>query len=517
MINVNHYLRGKLEGDLKIWWLTLIIVTLSIFIIVIDKTFMNVAISTLIKDLNTNIETIHSIIVIYALVITCLIIPGAKMQNIIGRKKIFRAGAFIYGVGAFIATISINAPMLLLGWSILEGIGAALMVPAATSIIAGTYEGERRAFSLGIISAMAACAGSIGPIIGGFLTVFYSWRYAFAFEVILILIILLFSRKILDFPPTMKWSDFNVLGALISSLGLFFLVIGILLFKDTTNSSIVPCFIITSVILLLIFYFNQEKTMKSGKPPLFNFRLFKNRAFSIGTLTRSIVNFTTGGIFFVIPVFMQMVLGADALITGISLIPLSVVDFIISFTAGKVSTEVQPRYIIFLGFLVTITGSLYLIFILGPDKTILDMMPGIVLLGAGLGIVFPHSTNLIFSTVRKDQDPDAACVMSTGINLSSTLGITLLGVILILGGFGSLTMNNQSYSASQLNVHLDNIAMDLGLGNQTSEEIEALPTLLNYKKVNATKDAFIVVTIVLSIGLLSSLLIPLKKPSKMHE
>jgi MFS family permease len=271
------------------------------------------------------------------------------MQNIIGRKKIFRAGAFIYGVGAFIATISINAPMLLLGWSILEGIGAALMYPPPLLLLLVPMK-VKEGILLRIISAMAACAGSIGPIIGGFLTVFYSWRYAFAFEVILILIILLFSRKILDFPPTMKWSDFNVLGALISSLGLFFLVIGILLFKATTNSSIVPCFIITSVILLLIFYFNQEKTMKSGKPPLFNFRLFKNRAFSIGTLTRSIVNFTTGGIFFVIPVFMQMVLGADALITGISLIPLSVVDFIISFTAGKVSTEVQPRYIIFLDF-----------------------------------------------------------------------------------------------------------------------------------------------------------------------
>jgi hypothetical protein len=166
--------------------------------------------------------------------------------------------------------------------------------------------------------------------------------------------------------------------------------------------------------------------------------------------------------------------------------------------------------------LVTITGSLYLIFILGPDKTILDMMPGIVLLGAGWEL---FSLIQPFNFFYSSQGPGSRCGLRDEHwnQPKFNIGNNSSWCYMILGGFGSLTMNNQSYSASQLNIHLDKLARVLGLGNQTSEEIDALPTLLNYKKVNATKDAFIVVTIVLSIGLLSSLLIPLKKPSKMHE
>jgi MFS family permease len=173
----------------KTGWLTLIVVTLSMFIIVIDKTFLNVAISTLITDLHTDIVTIQSIIAIYSLIMASLMIPGGKLQDVLGRRKTFLLGAFIYGMGAVIASLSINSSMLLLGWSVLEGMGAAFMMPATTSIISGTYSGERRAFALGIISSMASGAGTIGPIIGGFLTTYYSWRYAFALELVVILTI----------------------------------------------------------------------------------------------------------------------------------------------------------------------------------------------------------------------------------------------------------------------------------------------------------------------------------------
>ena len=200
----------------KTGWLTLIIVTLSVFIIVIDKTFLNVAISALIRDLHTNIETIQYIIAIYSLIMASLMIIGGKIQNIMGRKKTFLIGASIYGVGTIIAAASINSAMLLLGWSILEGIGAALMMPATTSIISGSYSGERRAFSLGIISSMASGAGSIGPILGGFLTTYYTWRYAFALELVVVIIILLSSRVISPFPAIAKWSDFNISGAVFS-------------------------------------------------------------------------------------------------------------------------------------------------------------------------------------------------------------------------------------------------------------------------------------------------------------
>ena len=228
------------EVQIQRGWLTLIIVTLSIFTIVIDKTFLNVAISSLITDLHTNIGTIQTIIAVYSLTMASLMLIGGRIQNIMGRKRTFLTGAGIYGVGTVVAALSIDSTMLLLGWSILEGVGAALMMPATTSIISGSYEGEKRTFALGITSSMASGAGTIGPIIGGFLTTYYSWRYAFGLELIIIIIIVLFSREISSFPPTMNWSDLNIVGAINSALGIFLLVIGILLLNDPNNWYIAP-------------------------------------------------------------------------------------------------------------------------------------------------------------------------------------------------------------------------------------------------------------------------------------
>lgn len=492
-------------------WLTLIIVTLSVFIIVIDKTFLNVAISSLIRDLHTNIGTIQSIIAIYSLVMASLMIPGGKLQNVLGRRRTFLIGSFIYGVGTIIAATSINSSMLLLGWSILEGIGAALMMPATTSIISGSYAGEKRAFALGIISSMASGAGTIGPIVGGFLTAYYSWRYAFALELVVIFIIFLFSREISPFPPTMKWSKFDFTGALYSASGIFLIVMGILLLNNPQTWNLSLPFIVAGSILLIIFYYDQKKKINEDKSPLLDITLFKNRAFTLGNLARLIMNFTIGGVLFVIPVFLQLVLGTDPLTTGLSLIPMSLGIFTMSFTAGKVSTRVSARIILSIGFLASMAGSIYLSLIFSPYTTILDMMPGILLLGIGMGIVFPHSANIIFSVAKRDQQPDASGVMNTGINLGSSMGTAVLGVILILGSFGSLTMGTGGYTTSY-QVQIKDIPGKLGIGGSKAlNEINVAPTPANIKKVNTMKDAFNVITIVLLIGLISSILIPQRR------
>ena len=217
---------------------------------------------------------------------------GGRLQNILGRKRTFLTGAGIYGVGTVVAALSINSTMLLLGWSILEGVGAALMMPATTSIISGSYDGERRAFALGITSSMASGAGTIGPIIGGFLTTYYSWRYAFGMELIIIIVIVLFSREISTFPPTLKWADLNVVGAVNSALGIFLFVIGILLLNNPKNWNIGICSIVIGVVLLIIFYFNQKSRMNHDKQPLVDVSLFKDRAFTLANITRLIMNFT---------------------------------------------------------------------------------------------------------------------------------------------------------------------------------------------------------------------------------
>jgi len=500
-------------------WLTLIIVTLSVFIIVIDKTFMNVAIYPLIRDLHTNIGTIQSIIAIYSLILACLMILGSKLQNILGRRKTFISGAVIYGIGTIIAALSINSFMLLFGWSILEGIGAALMMPATTSIISGSYTGERRAFALGIISSMASGAGTIGPIIGGFLTTFYTWRYAFGLELVIIIVILLFSRVISVFPPYMKWSDIDIAGAIYSALGIFLFVLGILLLNNPKNWNIAPFLVISGIFLLIIFYLSENNRIKNNKVPLLDITLFRKPEFTLGNTARLLMNFTIGGVVFVIPVFVQGVLGVNPLTTGLALIPMSVGIFVMSFTAGKISSRVQARYIMSLGFLVAIAGSLYLIFNFNANTTIISMIPGILLLGIGMGIVFPHSANIIFSVAKHEQQPDASGVLNTGVNLGSALGTAVLGVILILGSFGSLAGGSTTLSAGNTSFHSNNSILEQFV-QPNAQNTQINPTAKapnnDLNTINAMKISFYVVIIILIIGLICSLLIPIQKKHPEH-
>ncbi len=500
------------ETEIHNGWLTLIIVTLSIFTIVIDKTFLNVAISSLIRDLHTNIATIQIIIATYALTMASLMLIGGRLQNILGRKRTFLIGACIYGVGTVVAALSINSTMLLIGWSILEGIGAALMMPATTSIISGSYKGEKRAFALGITSSMASGAGTLGPIIGGFLTTYYSWRYAFGLELVIIIVIVLFSREISSFPPTIKWADLNVLGAINSASGIFLFVIGILLLNNPDNWDIAPYPIIIGLVLLIIFYFYQKNRMDHDKQPLVDISLFNNRSFTLANIVRLLMNFTIGGVLFIIPVYVQEVLGANPLTTGLTLIPMSLAIFIMSTAAGKLSTRIQPRYILALGSLASMAGSVYITLIFNQYTTILDLVPGIFLLGVGMGIVFPHSANVIFSVARTDQQPDASGIMNTGINLGSSLGTAVLGVILIVGSFSSmgLVFNNPTTSSSQeqiVGVH----QFFEKIEPEKYGDIDENQKLVSNQKVKTMKFAFNVITIVLLIGFISSLFIPPQK------
>lgn len=266
---------------------------------------------------------------------------------------------------------------------------------------------------------------------------------------------------------------------------------------------------LAGLILLSFFYFHQKRKISKGESALLDIALFNNRAFSFGNIARLIMNFVIGGVLFVIPVFIQLILGIDPLTTGLTLIPMSLGIFALSFTAGKVSSRFQARYILSVGFLVAMAGSIYLSLTFSPHTTILDMMPGILLLGVGMGIVFPHSTNVIFAMARQDQQPDASGIMNTGINLGSAMGTAVLGVILILGGFGSLEMGNTGHT-TDYQVQLKDIPGKLGIGSG-SAEVNSAVTTVDSGKMNTMKYAFDVISLVLLLGMVFSLLIPLRK------
>ena len=203
-------------------WIPLILVACASFIIALDTTFMNVSISQVVADLNTDVSTIQMTMAFYTLITAAFMLLSAKLQDIVGKKKLFLIGAALYGVGTFTAAISLNATMLFAGWAVVEGVAGALMLPAIISIISGKYSGERRTFALAIESVMVAIAAAIGPLFGGIMTTFLSWRYGFAFELIIVVLILVMQRKIPDFMPTQSKSDLDITGSVISVIGLFF-------------------------------------------------------------------------------------------------------------------------------------------------------------------------------------------------------------------------------------------------------------------------------------------------------
>src|SRR5664280_2059419 len=217
-------------------WGVVLIACLAIFIIVLDTSAMNVAITTLVVELNTTLSTIQAIIALYALIIASFMLLGSKLQDILGRKRIFLIGLIIYASGTIIATLSINAGMLLIGWAVLEGIGAALILPATTTLVGSSYEGKDRVTAFGIWGGIAA----MGPIVGGFFTTYLTWRLVFGSELIFVVIIFLFRNYLTESEPTLKWKDLDILVALLSIVSILLVVMGILLLTKPQNWAYVP-------------------------------------------------------------------------------------------------------------------------------------------------------------------------------------------------------------------------------------------------------------------------------------
>ena len=428
------------DGDLNIGWFPLIIVTLAAFIIGIDISFLNVAITNLVHDLHTTIPTIQSIIVIYALVLASLTLLSGELQKVLGRKRTFLIGAFIFGVGNLVAALSLNSNMLLLGWSILEGTGGALMWVSMYSIIIGSYSGKRRATALGLGASIASVALVVGPFIGGFLTTYFSWRYAFGLEFIIILFILVFSRSIPSFPAIMHWSEINIVGGINSALGIFLLVYGLILLNNPYTLFIGPYVILAGVILLLVFYIDQRSRIKNDKHPLVDIRVFRIRSFVLGNIFLFLYGSVLSGIRFVIPVFVQTVLGYSALITGYIFVAMAVPTFFVTFTTGTISERFLPRYIISLGFIVCLIGSIYLISVFSSHPSFLQIILGISLIGLGLGIIAPHGSNLAFSQISHDKQSDASAIRSTNSNLNTSVGTAIFGFILLMGTTNALSV-----------------------------------------------------------------------------
>jgi EmrB/QacA subfamily drug resistance transporter len=423
------------------------------FLMTLDSSVMNVSMATVANDLGTTVTGIQSAITMYTLVMASLMITGGKIGAIIGRKRAFGIGLVIYGVGSFTTALAPNLAVLLFGWSLLEGIGAALIMPAIVALVASNFPPEKRSAAYGLIAAATAMAVAAGPIIGGAVTTFASWRYVFAGEVVIVVIILLLMKKIADSERQPGHLDY--VGSILSVLGLGTAVFGVL--RSSEWGWIVPneggpsWFGLSPTIWLIgiglgivyLFMLWETRLDATGREPLLRPQMLQNRQLSGGLIMFSSQYLVQAGVFFAIPLFLSVVLELNALQTGMRLVPLSVALLITAAGIPKVRPTANPRRVVRIGWLFVIAGVTMLAAGMDPGATAAVVAIPMLLMGVGLGALASQLGAVTVSAVPDSESAEAGGLQNTAMNLGASLGTAVIGSILIAVLSASVVMGIQ--------------------------------------------------------------------------
>jgi EmrB/QacA subfamily drug resistance transporter len=426
-------------------WLALVALASAQFLMVLDQSVMNVSISALVKDFHTTVTTIQAVITLYCLVMAMLILTGAKIGDMIGRRRAFVIGLVIYACGSALTAVSQSVAVLALGWSLLEGIGAALVLPALAALIAGNFEGSRRKVAYAIIGGVAGAGIAVGPILGGWATTEVTWRIVFAGEVVIVAFILVMTPKVGDAPRPHPTPKLDVVGSVLSASGLGVFVYGVL--QSSTwgwlkpkNSPItifgfsLTIFVITAGgVLIWAFVAWQRHRESTNLDPLVHLSLARIPPVRSGLIGLFSQNLILMGIFFVVPLYLQLVLGLNALETGIKMLPVSITMFVTSAIGSKLSNRFPVRAIVRSGLLVTIAGALTLLSTIRPTLFDAGFAIGMAVLGVGMGLMVSQLGNVVQSSVEESGRSEAGGLQYTGQQLGSSLGVALIGAIVLMG------------------------------------------------------------------------------------
>jgi EmrB/QacA subfamily drug resistance transporter len=505
------------KGQYK--WGTVLVACMAIFIIVLDSSAMNVAITTLVVELNTTLSVIQAIIALYALIIASFMLLGSKLQDILGRKKTFLLGLLIYGSGTTIATLSINAGMLLIGWAVLEGIGAAMMFPATTTLVGSSYQGKDKITAFGIWGGIAAMGAAIGPIVGGFFTTFLSWRLVFGSELVFIALILIFRHYLTESVPTLKWKDLDILGAIISIISLILIVLGILFLTRPEYWGYAAVLIPLGSILFIGFLLWQRRRMNKGLEPLTDISLLKNRLFGLGNLSSVIQQIPLAGFLFIIPVFLQQVTKLNAFDTGLTLLPASIIILIFSILGARLASKIDAKYILMLGFIISAIGAYILGGVFNVNTQMTDIIPSTLIFGVGVGFLLSQLTNLTMSAAREDQETDASGLYNSFKNLGYSIGTALIGVLLLLGIFSGLSSGIEdsglagNMSKKQIQDSLFDYVekMQTGTPSIPLELVPQATQIIDSTISSSMRMAFTALALILFLGFIISIFLPKRR------
>lgn len=429
-------------------WNVVLVLGCAQFVMVLDGTVMNVSISTVVSDLDTTVAAMQGAITFYTLTMAAFMLLGAKLGDIWGRRRAFVIGSCVYAVGSLITALSPNVQFLFLGWSVIEGLGAVLVIPAIAALVADNYHGGDRVKAFAVIGAVSGAAVAAGPLIGGLVTTYFDWRYVFVAEVVIMIVVVLSARIVTD-ATTRQHARIDIVSVLLSSAGLVAVVFGML--QSKTWGWIVPLhspeiggvaiaplgisltawLIVLGVVLLALFIARQRHLVHIGRSPLVHVEMFSISSLRSGLSVLGAQYAVTAGLFFMVPVYLQMTLGLDALQTGIRIFPLSVSLILFSIVGTGLSKRMTPRTIVRIGQLLLVLSALVLLGSATSDLRSGLFATGLFLAGSALGLLASQLGNVNMSSVTEKETSEVGGLQGVFQNLGSSLGTALIGSILI--------------------------------------------------------------------------------------
>jgi MFS family permease len=401
---------------------------------------MNVMINDITEDLDTTVQGVQATITLFLLIMAILMIPCSKLTDRWGRKRCFTAGLVLYGIGALVSAVSPGLGVLILGNSVLEGVGTALLIPPVyilTTLRFSDLTSRARAF--GIISGLGGIGAAAGPLIGGLFTTGISWRAAFIFQAAIVATIVLLSRRIADPVAPDPTRPFDAVGAILSAVGMFFVVFGIL--QADNNGVLMAVFLAVGAAFLIGFFLYIRSRERAGKEPLLSTGLFRNRTSNLALATQNIQWLLLMGTSFVVAVFLQTVRGYNAIETGVIFTAATVGVLVSSLAAERLAKRRPQRTLIMAGFVVTVAGIGLLLGLVGASSRVVAFAPGLLLIGLGLGVMLTPSVNVVQSSFPEQLQGEISGLSRSVSNLGSSFGTAIAGTILV----SDLASGNTSY------------------------------------------------------------------------
>ena len=405
-----------------------LLLAMAMFVLVVDTSIMNVSITAVAGDLDTSVSSVQSAIALEALVSAAFILIGSKLGDLIGRKRAYVLGLLAYAIGALAMTLAQSMTAVVIFWALIGGFGASLLLPAMQSLIHGNFEGLAMKKTYALVGASAAVGAAIGPLIGGFMTTYLSWRVGFLMEVVIIAIVLVNIKLVRDVAYT-GLRKIDVVGAALSIVGMGGIVLGILVWQEGGEFVLLIMAVGAVALGALAYWLIRRK--REGKVALLDPDLFKVPNFRVGVSQMVLQQITIGGAMIALPLYLQVTLEYNAMQAGLSMAPLSLTMFAVALLAGKRAGKRRPASLIRLGFGLALVGMVVIIPVIPRGESGLSLLVPLLIAGTGLGLLVSQLNNYILAPIEEERVSEAAGVNSAGNSFGLSFGLAIAGGILL--------------------------------------------------------------------------------------